>query len=296
MKQIYTNTTEKIYLKIYQDGVPVNSTGAVTYSLSVVGSTAAPRTGAASSDATGSYYVYTLLPETLLEGSLKVDWAFSVGSDLGSRTDYISIVTPYAQFIDIKELAPVGTSDTEIENAEMFARYNINAFTGQRFGMRADSVKMHGNDQSTLVLPHRIVTLDKITINDEDVWTRSPETNNFGKTVTVSDTNYGLLATKYDDVPVWSDFPTWPAWKKSTWYVFGGVYGWSQVPDEVEYCARLLADDYFCKETGWKKRFVEQINASDWRIVFNQKQFTGTGNYFADQILARYKSIGMVLI
>ena len=96
MKQIYTNTTEKVYLRVYKDGVAAATTVDPTYSISVVGSTAAPRTGTAITESTGVYYFTTDLSETEVECVLKVIWDYVVDGDAGQRTDYITVTTPYA--------------------------------------------------------------------------------------------------------------------------------------------------------------------------------------------------------
>lgn len=296
MKQIYVGSTEKIYLNVFLDGQAIDADSLPTYSLTIVGSDTPARVGTAIAESLGTYYFLTEFDEIDVEQTLRVEWTYIVSTDTYLREDYISVVTPYTNYIDLRDIAPANTSDLELENAELFARYVINNYTGQTFGKRIDNIKMHGNDRSVLVLPHRIVRMDSLSVENEVVWTRDPELNEFGRNLEITDTNYGILATKFDEVPVWSTEPGSTVWSKNRWYTINGLYGWEAVPDEVEYCARLLADDYFCKETAWKKRFVEQINASDWRVVFNQKQFQGTGNFFADQILSKFKSIGMVLV
>jgi hypothetical protein len=297
MKQIYTNSTEKVYLRIYKDGELFDADSAPTFSISIVGSSSPARTGTTVRESVGTYYFITDLDETLTEGTLKVDWAYTVLSDNLAKIDYVSVVTPYVNFMDIKlTLAPAGTTDEEIEHSEMFARYMIDNYTGTSFGLRDMSINLFGNDQKVLVLPHRLERLDSVAVNDEVLWTRDPAVNQLGRILSITDTNYGILSEKADEVPVWSDFNERAVWKKSYKYTINGQFGWADLPDEIEFCAKLLVDDYFCKETAWKKRFIEQINASDWRVVFNQKQFLGTGNFFADQILSRYKSIGMVIV
>jgi len=296
MKQIYVGATEKVYLHVYKDGVAFDADSVPTYSISIVESNAAPRTGTSAADGTGVYYLLTEFAEVEVEQTLRVDWTYVVAAETYTRTDYISVVTPYSDFTDVKNIAPAGTSDEEIENAETFARLMINSYTGTKFGLRLDTINMHGNDKDVLVLPHRIVRLDELSVNDEVLYTRDPAYNDFGRVLTITDTNYAILATKTDNVPVWGDSVGPITWKKNWRYGITGQFGWDNIPDEVEYCARVLADDYFCKETSWKKRFVEQINASDWRIVFNQKQFQGTGNFFVDKILYDFRSIGMVIV
>lgn len=295
MKQIYTNATERVYLKIYKDGALYAATSDPTFSISVVGSTAAPRTGTAVAESTGVYFFTTDISETLSQGVLKVAWDYIVDAVPGTKVEYISVVTPYVDFMDIKNMFPL-ESDEEIENAEVFSRFMINSYTGSDFGLTAKTINLFGNNQKVLVLPERLERLDSIAVNDEVLWTRTPAVNELGRIITITDTNQGLLSEKADEVPIWSDFNEFGLWKKSYKYTITGLWGWANVPDEVEYAAKLLADDYFCKETGWKKRFVQQINASDWRIVFNTRQFTGTGNFFVDQILQGYRAHGWMLI
>lgn len=295
MKQIYTNTTEKIYFRVYSNGVLTDASQDPSFSLLAPGEST-PRTGSAIKESTGVYYVLTTLEESSLEGTITITWSYNIAGDSGQRTDYISVVTPYASFQEIKNMYPDET-DAEIEHAELFSRYMINAYTGVEFGLKSDTITMFGNGQKTLVLPHRIERLDSISVNDEEVWTRSPELNELGKNISITDTNYGLLSEKSDNVPeYYTDFTDSPNWNKSYKYAIGGLYGWANIPDEVEYSAKVLADDYFCKESAWKKKFVDQINASDWRIVFNDRQYLGTGNFFVDKMLSGYKSIGMVLV
>jgi hypothetical protein len=254
------------------------------------------RTASASVETIGVYYIYTLLSETALEQTLTYTWSFSINSEAATKTDVVNIVTPYASIGDIKSLNPTATYD-EIKYAEAFARLNIDQYTGQNFGKRVGTIDMHGNNQNVLVLPTRIVRLDQLDVNNETVYTRDPDYNEFGRDIDITDTNYGLQAHPNDtSIVFYGDDWIGYSWRKNSQYQITGLYGWETPPEEVTYCAKLLVDDYFCKETAWKKRFVEQINASDWRVVFNQKQFQGTGNFFADQILYKYRSIGMVLI
>ena len=294
MKQIYTNTTERIYLKIYSNGVLADASQDPAFSLLAPGETV-PRTGTAEKESTGVYYVITNIDEADVEGVLSVTWDYNIAGDDGQRTDYISVVTPYVSFQQIKAMYPDQT-DAEIEHAELFSRYMINAYTGVEFGMKSDVVTMFGNGQKTLVLPYRLERLDSIAVNDEVLLTRDPEVNETGRNISITDTHYGLLSEKADSVPPSTEFADIPVWKKNYKYAIGGLYGWANIPDEVEYSAKVLADDYFCQDTAWKKKFVDQINASDWRIVFNDRQYLGTGNFFVDKMLYGYKSIGMVLV
>jgi len=296
MEQIYLNTTEKLYLKVYVGGTLTSADGAVSVVVKDSEGTTL-RTVTASAEAPGVYYIYTLLAETANEQTLTYTWSFSINSEVATKVDTVQVVTPYVSIGDIKALNADATYE-EIKYAEAFARLNIDAYTGQNFGKRVSQVNMHGNDQNVLVLPHRIIRIDEVLVDDTLVWAADPPYNEFGKNLDITDTNYGIHATVSEFSATFDEgyYSLGNTWRKNRKYTVNGLYGWETPPEEVSYAGKLLVDDYFCKETAWKKRFVEQINASDWRVVFNQKQFQGTGNFYADKILDRYRSIGMVLI
>lgn len=295
MKQIYVDTTEKVYLRLYKDGVLTDDDAQqVEFTLEALDTTVPARSGVATRESVGVYYVMTDLSEADVEGRIKIDWTFTITADVGTKTDYINVVTPYCNLADIN--APDGTTTADLEDAEMFARYMINDQTGKKFGRRRRTINVSGNNAPNLVLNERIVSVDSVAVNGESVWTADPAYNNFGRELVISDTNYGLTGIKNDGIPVWGEQNYTVNWRSNYRYTISGIFGYDQVPDEIEYCARLLAEDYFCNDTAWKKRYVQQINASDWRVVFSPRQFIGTGNFYVDQILSDFKSIGMAII
>ena len=53
---------------------------------------------------------------------------------------------------------------------------------------------------------------------------------------------------------------------------------------------------YFEKDRAWKDKYVKNISTFDWKFEFLDKAHTGTGNLYADQLLAPYVVNGMVVI
>jgi hypothetical protein len=53
---------------------------------------------------------------------------------------------------------------------------------------------------------------------------------------------------------------------------------------------------YFEKDRAWKDKYVKNISTFDWKFEFLEQAHTGTGNLYADQLLAPYVVNGMVVI
>ena len=71
-------------------------------------------------------------------------------------------------------------------------------------------------------------------------------------------------------------------------YKVFGRFGWDKVPSNVKLAAIELMKDYFSKETAWKNKYVKSISTFDWDFEYTGDAYTGTGNAFADNLLAEY--------
>lgn len=58
----------------------------------------------------------------------------------------------------------------------------------------------------------------------------------------------------------------------------------------------ILMQQYFEKDRAWKDKYVKNISTFDWKFEFLEQAHTGTGNLYADQLLAPYVVNGMVVI
>ena len=296
MEQIYLGNTEKLYLRIYVGGVLTDADAAPTVAVKDSAGTTL-RSVTASHESTGVYYVYTTPTETSVEQVLTYNWTFAVAAVAQAKTDTVTVVTPYVSIGDVAALAPVGTSYTELKNAEFFSRLMIESYLGQAFGKKLTTLEdIRGTDYDVLILPKRIYRIDSLAVDDEVVWTRSPAYNSFGYDLQITDTGMAIKADKLDQVPpYWDEYQPIP-FQKGRDYDIIGMIGYETPPVEITFAAKLLAEDYFCTDTAYKKKYVDDIKSSDWSVKYNPTAFTGTGNFYADSILAEYKSVGMVII
>ena len=83
---------------------------------------------------------------------------------------------------------------------------------------------------------------------------------------------------------------------KNARYKISGKYGWHEVPDEIELATIELMRDYFSKDKVWRNKYIKSIKTFDWSFEYNSVASKGTGNLYADQLLAPHVISQMVLI
>jgi hypothetical protein len=71
-------------------------------------------------------------------------------------------------------------------------------------------------------------------------------------------------------------------------YTFVVDHGYLNVPEDVEYAAKLLIEDLKCGKLDYYKRYVTTYNTDQFRIQFDKAMLGGTGNFLVDKILDKY--------
>jgi hypothetical protein len=46
--------------------------------------------------------------------------------------------------------------------------------------------------------------------------------------------------------------------------------------------------DYFSKDTIWRNKYIKKISTFDWDFEYTGEAHSGTGNAYADKLLADY--------
>jgi hypothetical protein len=157
-----------------------------------------------------------------------------------------------------------------------------------------------GSDSDTLTLADRLQTLDKLYLNDLIMIdnTVSPAVNNWGYSVQVSETGFGIRinrANMLDNTVYVANGMVPPTihdsegvFRNGVMYEVQGQFGWKKVPDEVELAAIELMKDFFAKDISWKNQYVKNIQAFDWQVEYSGEVFMGTGNAYADRLLSDF--------
>jgi|GEM_PF-883331 hypothetical protein len=253
----------------------------------------------------GTYSVNIPYSLTGRSRTLKLQWEYSIGGTAVVRSDTVFVVTPYVDFNHVQDLGfstdssdPGYKSYKELLKAERYARKQIEEYTGQKFFLYDDIQVVYGYDSDTLPLPAKINALHSLTMNDTLLLDNINNINNWNFPVQISESGYGIRvnrASLVDNTVYTANGMVPPSihdysglFNSGVPYKVTGRFGWSEVPDNVELAAIELIKDYFSKDTAWRNKYVKSISTFDWDFEYTGDAYTGTGNAFADNLLADY--------
>jgi len=261
----------------------------------------------------GSYVVYIPFQYTNRNRTLRLKWEYYIGEKFVSRSDEAYVVTPYVDFNHVQDLGfSIDASDPnyktykELVMAERYARKQIEQFTSQKFFLYDDVFVLNGFDSDVLPLPNKINNLHELYANDSLLIDNINEINNFGYDVEISATGYGIKINKSSlinndtyvangMVPP-SIYDSSGVFRSAVSYKVQGRFGWEKVPDDVELAAIELMKDYFSKDQVWRNKYIKTISTYDWDFEYTSEVYSGTGNAYADKLLADYVMVSKVQV
>lgn len=261
----------------------------------------------------GSYIVYVPFEYTDRNRTLRLRWEYYIGDKYISKSDEIFVVTPYVDFNHVQDLGfsldstdPNYRSYKELLNAERYARKQVEQYTGQQFFLYDDVYVLNGYDSDTLPLPAKIQSIHELYADDSLLLDNINEINNWGLTVEISATGYGIKVNKSDMlnnttyianglVPP-SIYDTSGVFRSNVSYKVQGRFGWEKVPDDVELAAVELMKDFFAKDQIWRNKYIKNISTYDWDFEYTSEAYAGTGNAYADKLLSDYVMVSKVQV
>ena len=254
----------------------------------------------------GTYVVNIPYQYTSRNRTLRLEWNYTVGGTSVKKLDEIFVVTPYVDFNHVADMEfstdssdPGYKSYKELILAEKYARKIIEQHTGQNFYLQDDIFVAYGHDSDILPLPSRVVDLYYLYARDILLLDNLEEINNWNYDVIVSESGYGIRINRASMVdntvyiangmvpPSINDYGN-GVFKSGVPYRVEGRFGWEKVPDDVELAAIELMKDYFAKDTVWRNKYIKKISTFDWDFEYTGEAHTGTGNAYADKLLADY--------
>lgn len=262
-------------------------------------------------------YQFTL-PLALCNRSktLRIRWTYYInGSQAGHYTN-MSIVKPYVSLAEVYEDLGFGTdygdpnhkTYHELQMAEKYARKTIENFCNQVFYDYNDFQIVYGAGTNLVPLPFKILELHELYENDIKVIDTINSINNWSYLPMPVESGFGLRVDQSSQMdgtvyaangmipPTVNDWEYGGAFKKNSRYRIQGKYGWKDVPDNVEEACIVLMKDFFAKDIAWKNKYIKNIQTFDWQFEFTGDAYKGTGNFYADQLLAPYVLNGMIVI
>jgi len=254
----------------------------------------------------GTYTINVPYQYTNKNRTLRLAWNYSVGGTAVTKSDEVFVVTPYVDFNHAQDIGfstdssdPGYKSYKDLLMAEKYARKIIEQHTGQNFYLYDDVFVVYGHDSDILPLPSKIADLHYLYARDILLIDAIEGIDNWNYPVDISETGYGIRVNRagmLDNTvyiangmvpPSINDY-THGAFQSGVPYRVEGKFGWEKVPDNVELAAIELMKDYFSKDTMWRNKYVKNISTFDWDFEYTGDAYTGTGNAYADNLLADY--------
>jgi hypothetical protein len=253
----------------------------------------------------GTYIVNVPYQYTNRNRTLRLSWNYTVNGTAVKKEDEVYVITPYVDFNHAQDMGfstdssdPGYKSYKELIMAEKYARKQIEQYTGQNFYLEDETYIVYGHDSDILPLPSRIAELYQLYSNDILLLDNIEEINNWNFDVIISESGYGIRinrANMLDNTVYTANGMVPPSindysgiFKSGVPYKVYGRFGWAKVPDNVELAAIELMKDYFSKDTMWRNKYVKNISTFDWDFEYTGDAYTGTGNAYADNLLADY--------
>lgn len=283
-------------MEIFRDTAP-------TFALEVAGATEITATvirdGVEVYDSTGSTFT---LPFKVYgyDGPFQVRWEFFVPGDpvLHTRYEAHEIVTP---------LVTLGEDAVQDDiDAERLVRRIIQSICGQNFGFTYGAKAIIGSGERVLHLPQRLIHLTGVTLNvypyDAIPFGSIHITGGGWALTTGSGPEYltTKMAPPEDAIYSSNGVIVVPGfvnnWTANNIYIITGSWGYEGVPQDISDAASLLIDDYNCDEDTYRNKFIANMRSADWRIEYDPRTWSGTGNAKADQLIAPYIRSGYGLV
>jgi hypothetical protein len=253
----------------------------------------------------GTYVVNVPYQYTDRNRTLRLKWNYTVEGTLVKKEDEVYVVTPYVDFNHAQDMGfstdssdPNYKSYKELLMAEKYARKQVEQYTGQKFYSYDDIYVVYGHQSDILPLPARIEEIYSLYAKDILLLDNIEEINNWNYSVILSETAYGIRinrASMLDNTVYTANGMVPPSIHDSSGIFQSGIpyrvygrFGWEKVPDNVELAAIELMKDYFSKDTMWRNKYVKNISTFDWDFEYTGDAYTGTGNAYADNLLADY--------
>lgn len=254
----------------------------------------------------GQYSVSIPYQYTNRNKTLRLSWEYSVNGTPVIRSQEIFVVTPYVDFGNACGCLDISTDSTDpnyksysdLIKAEKYARKQIEEHTGQKFYLYDDLYVVYGYDSDILPVPAKIRELHELYANDFLLIDNINEIDNWNYPVEISESGYGIKVNRaglIDNTVYTANGMVPPSihdssgvFRSGVAYKVQGRFGWEKVPDNVELAAIELMKDYFSKDLVWKNKYIKTISTFDWDFEYTGEAYSGTGNAYADNLLADY--------
>ncbi|OBQ45628.1 MAG: hypothetical protein AN484_01280 [Aphanizomenon flos-aquae WA102] len=215
--------------------------------------------------------------------------------------EYYELIRPY---VNPNTLGTTASEIAEYKILELVARSMIDTFCPEGFYNKKITVVGTGNGSDYFSLWEKVYRVFKVYENNVLVYDRSnPELGDYQYTITPDKTAIQRVSAdvlelnRYEstaqNLPVASGDLGYYGYEGISFpsgydYTFVVDHGYLNVPEDVEYAAKLLIEDLKCGKLDYYKRYVTSYNTDQFKIQFDKAMLGGTGNFLVDKILDKY--------
>lgn len=282
MSEIYRNSTQFVYLDIHGSVADATPTA-------VCNGTPLEVTGPQTIDSGAQRWTATIgLVQTQNVGELKVTWDFTLDGLTAQKVDYFDVVVPLVELGDLLvEFADAGVAEADLLRVEKKVRNYIENYTNQKFSPSLETITVKATG-TNLILPKRLISVTET--NPTFLGGYTIDNDGWGMTLTVPyDYDYpGVIVAPYSNPNVF--------YRNVQNVAITGRWGYDRVPQAVQEAAELLIEDFIAPESVYRDKYLASLTSPDWRIQFNSKAFTGTGNARVDQLLSGFVNTNRWLV
>jgi hypothetical protein len=223
------------------------------------------------------------------------------GIEIAIHEEFYELIRPY---VDPNTLGTTASEIAEYKVLELVARSMIDTFCPEGFYNKKITVVGTGNGSDYFSLWERVYRVFKVYENNVLVYDRSnPDLSEYQYAITPDKTAIQriradvLELNRYEstaqNLPVASGDLGYYGYEGISFpsgydYTFVVDHGYLNVPEDVEYAAKLLIEDLKCGKLDYYKRYVTAYNTDQFRIQFDKAMLGGTGNFLVDKILDKY--------
>lgn len=288
MKELLINNLSTVDYTIYIDGIATNADGAVT-AKAYLNNELSGTSISVTSPATGKYKA--LLPMSMVtsEGFLRIEWSFSIQSNLVVLSEEYIVITPYAPWSVFQAKATY----QDFLDCERIARRVIDAYTGQTFGKLNTKFTIEGIDTNGLKLPRRLLSLTEVKWFDQytnpSVITAPSPSDGWNEYDWELVADGWILRTPRSRSRIDAVCTQKYSFKRNTSYQVEGIWGYGSVPINIQEAAKIIISNLLCKDQKYRDKYLKAIGTNDWDLEFMKEAFQGTGSVTADQLLNEYR-------
>jgi hypothetical protein len=223
------------------------------------------------------------------------------GIEIAIYEEFYELIRPY---VDPNTLGTTASEIAEYKVLELVARSMIDTFCPEGFYNKKITIVGTGNGSDYFSLWEKIYRVFKVYENNVLVYDRSdPDLSEYQYAITPDKTaiqriradvlELNRFESTAQNLPVASGDLGYYGYEGISFpsgydYTFVVDHGYLNVPEDVEYAAKLLIEDLKCGKLDYYKRYVTTYNTDQFRIQFDKAMLGGTGNFLVDKILDKY--------